>query len=377
MTAPAPTILVVDDSAVNLQVLVRTLNGRGHRILAARNGAAALEIARRARPDLMLLDVMMPDMDGFEVCRAIKAHPETQDTSVIFLSALGEVSDRVSGLKLGAIDYITKPIQADEVIARVGNHLALRSLERELRRSRDRLDRELASAGAMQQLILPAAMPVDPAVRFASFYRTSLHAGGDYFDVLDLGHRRYAIIVADVSGHGAPAAIIMAMIRAVVHTSCGVVDDPGALLQQLNRHFGYLWDTAMYATAVCAVLDAERLSLRVSCAGHPPPLIVRGRQVASLPVDAVGSLFWQELGDVPCTEHPLEGGDRVVFYTDGIPDRQSAGDAMYEDERLHAVLARSGTLDAPDVVESVVRDLDAFANGCEAGDDQTLLVMAL
>src|SRR5215210_4658263 len=112
--APASTILVVDDSATNLQVLVRTLHGSGHRILAARDGATALDIARRAKPDLMLLDVMMPGMDGFEVCRMLKSQPETAGIAVIFLSARGEVADKVAGLELGAVDYVTKPIQTEE-----------------------------------------------------------------------------------------------------------------------------------------------------------------------------------------------------------------------------------------------------------------------
>ncbi|MGH9370728.1 MAG: response regulator, partial [Vicinamibacterales bacterium] len=242
--APRSTILVVDDSPVNLQVLVRTLQGSGHRILVAKSGGTALEIARRTRPDLMLLDVMMPDIDGFDVCRAIKAQPETQDTIVIFLSALGDVSDKVSGLRLGAVDYVTKPIQAEEVLARVATHLTRQYLERELRRSRDYLDRELESAAHMQRLILPPAMPVHRFVNFAAYYRTSRHAGGDYYDVLDLGSDRYGVMVADVSGHGAPAAIVMAMIRAVLHTHPSP-DDPPAVLHHLNRHFRYLWETAM------------------------------------------------------------------------------------------------------------------------------------
>src|SRR5213083_2614868 len=117
------TILVVDDSPTNLQVLIKTLNGLGHRILAAKDGPTAIDIARRAQPDLMLLDVTMPGMDGFEVCRELKSDPATRDTLVIFLSARGEVSDKVSGLELGAIDYITKPIQGEEVLARVAAHL--------------------------------------------------------------------------------------------------------------------------------------------------------------------------------------------------------------------------------------------------------------
>ena len=127
------TILVVDDSPVNLRLVVRTLEGRGYRLLAAKNGRAALDIARRVRPDLILLDVMMPELDGFEVCRALKSDPSTRDSIVVFLSALGEVTDKVTGLELGASDYITKPIQPEEVIARVANHVARQQLEREVR----------------------------------------------------------------------------------------------------------------------------------------------------------------------------------------------------------------------------------------------------
>jgi sigma-B regulation protein RsbU (phosphoserine phosphatase) len=374
---PPATILVVDDSPVNLQVLVRTLHGSGHRILAARDGRAALDIARRARPDLMLLDVMMPELDGFEVCRVVKAQPETADTLVIFLSALGEVSDKVSGLELGAIDYITKPIQAEEVLARVANHLARQHLERELRRSRDRLERELISAGDMQRFILPAALPSHPSAGFAAFYQPSRNAGGDYFDVLDLGDGRFGIIVADVSGHGAPAAIVMAMIRAVVHSYPGVADDPPALLHYLNRHFRYLWDTAMFATGIYAVLDANRRVLRLSCAGHPAPLLIRGEAVAPVVVESVIALLWNELGDVACVEHPLQAGDRIVFFTDGITDRQAPDGTMYEGERLTSALTPLGTLDPRAIVDRTMAELDTFARGHEPDDDQTLLVVGI
>jgi phosphoserine phosphatase RsbU/P len=374
---PPATILVVDDSPVNLQVLVRTLHGTGHKILVARDGHTALDIALRARPDLILLDVMMPGLDGFEVCRAIKAQPESADTLVIFLSALGEVSDKVSGLELGAIDYITKPIQADEVLARVGNHLMRQHLERELRRNRDRLEKELASAGDMQRFILPATLPSHPRASFASYYQPSRHAGGDYFDILDLGEGRFGIVVADVSGHGAPAAIVMAMVRAVVHTYPGAADDPAAMLHFLNRHFSYLWDTAMFATAIYAVLDANTGSLRISCAGHPPPALIRGDAVAALPVTAVIALFWADLGNVPVTDHALEPGDRVVFFTDGIVDRQAPDETMYEEARWAATLAPLGKLEPQQIVDRAMAELDAFARGHEPDDDQTLLVLGM
>ena len=377
MAVPPSTILVVDDSATNLQVLVRTLDGTGHRILAARDGETALDIARRVKPDLMLLDVMMPGMDGFDVCRVLKRDPDTRQTAVIFLSARGEVSDKVSGLELGAADYITKPIQGEEVLARVATHLSRQHLERALRQSRDRLEQELASAARMQRLILPAAMPLHPTVSFAAYYETSRHAGGDYYDVLPLGADRFAIMVADVSGHGAPAAIVMAMIRAVLHTFPGEADDPPAVLHHINRHFRFLWDTAMYATAIYGVLDVRRGTFRVSSAGHPLPLIVRnGHEVTPVALDNVMCLLWDELGDVPCLEQVLHPGDRLVFYTDGITERQGQ-DGMYDPERLTAALARAGKQMPAQIVEDLVADFAAFAGGHEADDDQTLLVVGI
>jgi sigma-B regulation protein RsbU (phosphoserine phosphatase) len=376
LTPPAATILVVDDSPVNLQVLVRTLHGTGHRILAARDGRSALDILKRARPDLVLLDVMMPEMDGFDVCRAIKAGPEAQDTIVIFLSALGDVSDKVSGLALGAVDYITKPIQAEEVLARVATHLTRQHLERELRRSRDRLNRELASAGRMQRLILPPSLPQHPSLQFAASYQTSRHAGGDYYDVLPLGAGRYGVMVADVSGHGAPAAIIMAMIRAALHSHRAVHGDPAAVFQTLNEHFDYLWETEMFATALYATVDAERRELRMANAGHPPPLLVRaGEGPLPLAVDGVTPLLMMPFGAVPCATIQLRAGDRVLFYTDGVIERADAHGRMYDPPRLRATLRDAARLPAAGLVEAVVADLERFAAGHEPEDDVTLVAI--
>jgi sigma-B regulation protein RsbU (phosphoserine phosphatase) len=376
LTPPPATILVVDDSPVNLQVLVRTLHGTGHRILAARDGRTALDILKRAKPDLVLLDVMMPEIDGFDVCRAIKADPQGQDTIVIFLSALGDVSDKVSGLQLGAVDYITKPIQAEEVLARVATHLTRQYLERELRRSRDRLNRELASAGRMQRLILPPALPVHAGIQFAASYQTSRHAGGDYYDVLPVATGHYGVMVADVSGHGAPAAIIMAMIRAALHSHRSVHTDPAAVLRTLNDHFDYLWDTEMFSTAVYATVDAARRELRIACAGHPPPVLIRqGEAPRSLTVDAVPPLLMMPLPLIPASTVQLEPGDRVLFYTDGVTERIDRQGQMYDVPRLTAVLSAAATLSPSRLIERVVDDLERFADGQEPEDDLTLVAV--
>jgi DNA-binding NtrC family response regulator len=144
--AAGARILLVDDNATNLQVLYQTLAGCGYRLLAARSGADAISIAERALPDLILLDVMMPGMDGFETCARLKADARTRDAAVIFLSAVTEPGEKVRGLELGAVDFVNKPFQAEEVLARVRTHLTIRDLQQQLRRRNAELEHELTVA---------------------------------------------------------------------------------------------------------------------------------------------------------------------------------------------------------------------------------------
>ncbi len=136
-------ILLVDDNAMNLQILHGTLGGLGYRLLAARSGNQALQIARKAQPALILLDVMMPGIDGYETCRQLKADEKTRDSIVIFLTALQETKDKVQGLSLGAVDFITKPFDAEEVIARVTSQIEVYRLQHNLRSENDALNDKL------------------------------------------------------------------------------------------------------------------------------------------------------------------------------------------------------------------------------------------
>ena len=138
-------ILLVDDNPTNLQLLFETLDGRGYKLLIAKDGKTALSIARKAFPHLILLDIMMPEIDGYEVCRQLKANPATEEIPIIFLSALTDTKDKVQGLDLGAVDYVTKPFQPDEVIARVNTHLTVYRLKKAL----DEKNKELQEANEL------------------------------------------------------------------------------------------------------------------------------------------------------------------------------------------------------------------------------------
>ena len=133
-------ILIVDDQPTNLQVLTQILRARQYRVRPAPSGSLALGAAEYDPPDLVLLDIMMPEMDGFEVCRRLKVHPVLKGIPVIFISALDDIADKIQGFRVGGVDYITKPFQAEEVLARVETHLAMQRMQRELERYSQHLE---------------------------------------------------------------------------------------------------------------------------------------------------------------------------------------------------------------------------------------------
>ncbi|MCP4368006.1 MAG: response regulator [Deltaproteobacteria bacterium] len=172
-------ILVVDDNLNNLQLLVNMLTENSYEILAAANGSTALMIADANPPDLILLDVRMPKIDGYEVCRQLKENSKTKDIPIIFISALDEVFERVKGFELGAVDYIAKPIQIEEVLARVRTHLSLRSIQKKLEhevRTRDQLIGELEAFG--HTVAHDIASPISAIIINTDFMATLLKRQG-------------------------------------------------------------------------------------------------------------------------------------------------------------------------------------------------------
>lgn len=133
------TILIVDDTPANLGMIVESLEGHGFRVVVAQRGEEALQRANYVQPDLMLLDVMMPGLDGFEICRRLKAQASTRDIPVIFMTSLASVEDKITGFAVGGIDYVTKPLHVEEVRARVNTHLSLRAMQKEMARQNAQL----------------------------------------------------------------------------------------------------------------------------------------------------------------------------------------------------------------------------------------------
>ena len=370
------SILLVDDNPTNLQVLFQTLEGVGCKLLIAKNGNGALAIAGKALPDLILLDIMMPDIDGYEVCQRLKADPATADIPVIFLSALGETEDKVKGLHLGAVDYITKPFQPDEVIARVNTHLTIHRLKREVENQKDQIEHELEVVSEVQRKLLPKKLPGISGFKLAAHYETSRYAGGDYYDIIEIPKNCWGFLIADAEGHSAPAAVLMAMTCALFRAYPGSADDPAAVLNYLNQHLCKVADPS-FMTALFAVYDSDQKTMRIARAGHPLPMIYQSSEKKAFELNCPGvyplGIEPYEI-EIPVTETKLMAGDRFLVYTDGLSERFNAAGETYGEERLLKPLATDQATAPQDVVAAIMGDVRQFAGDLPADDDQALLL---
>src|SRR5690348_8448666 len=208
------SILVVDDTPANLQVLAGMLKDRGYKVRPAPSGKLALAAAQRDPPDLILLDINMPDMNGYQVCEALKADEKLRGIPIIFISALTEPLDKVKAFAIGGVDYLTKPFQMEELHARVETHLKLRRLQidleeysQHLEHARERLALDLKWARLVQRGFLPQRLPEVPGYEFFSYYESAFEVGGDYYDFIPLPRNRTAVLLGDVAGKGVMAAL--------------------------------------------------------------------------------------------------------------------------------------------------------------------------
>jgi sigma-B regulation protein RsbU (phosphoserine phosphatase) len=368
-------LLLVDDNPTNLQVLYQTLETTGCKLLVAKNGETALAIAQKASPDLILLDIMMPGIDGFEVCRRLKDNLDTANIPVIFLSALTETKDKVQGLQLGAVDYVSKPFQPDEVIARVNTHLTIHRLKREVEQKKDALEDELKAASDVQRRLLPKKLPEIAGLKLAVHYETSLYAGGDYYDIAKMADNQWGFLVADAEGHSAPAAVMMAMTCALFRSYPEPPAEPGELLYFLNEHLCKVADPS-FVTALYVVYDADHQRLKIARAGHPPPMIYRSAEKKAIEYKCGGvfPLGIDPYEQVPVTDAELQPGDRILMYTDGITERFSIDGETYGEERLLRQLEGGGNLQPEELLTAIMKDVNDFANGRPADDDQALLL---
>src|SRR6516165_3143065 len=269
--AEKKVLLLVDDDAENIQVVHSILKDT-YKIRVAMNGAKALDLAQvEPAPDLILLDVMMPGMDGYEVCRRLKADQATGDIPVIFLTGKTEVADETRGFEVGAVDYIHKPFSPVIVKARVRTQLMLREAHETVARQLMAINSDLEMARQIQLAILPRETPKIQGLDIAARYIPMSSVAGDFYDFIVVDERHVGILIADVFGHGLPSALIASMLQSAFAAQSAHASDPVRVLSELNRAlFGKF--RSHFVTAAYLFLDLEKRAVNYAGAGHPPVL---------------------------------------------------------------------------------------------------------
>jgi sigma-B regulation protein RsbU (phosphoserine phosphatase) len=311
---PSPKILIVDDLPFNVELLDHVLRAEGFQTLSAGDGAMAFAISRSNQPDLILMDVMMPDESGFETCAKLKSDPLTADIPIIFVSALDDVKNKVKGLKIGGVDYVSKPVHAEEVLARVRVHLRIRENNRAIARQNQSRLEEFRDA---QQAIL--ARPADhPDASFAVYYQPLEGAGGDFYDVVTIGPGLFGYFVADVSGHGVSAAFLTAAIKALLRQYSGPLYSPEDTMRGVDAVMRQMLGQEQYLTACYAQWNRGTGRLSVVSAGHPPLILIKASgeaQTLKMDSDPLGLFSALVLQRKDLWVSP---GDRFFLYTDGL-----------------------------------------------------------
>ena len=380
-------ILAVDDEIDILQLIEMTLISDGFEVVTASNGIEAVEQAKIHMPDLILLDLMMPEMDGFEVIKHLKQAPEMKDIPVIMLTAHAQAHERIEGLSAGADDYITKPFELEELKLRIESILAHTRKTKYINPligalgdwfTEDGVEQfaeHLRTASAIQQHLLPQSSPELTGFDISGLLESSMSISGDFYDFVPLEDNRLGIVVADVRGKGVPAALLMVMIRTSLRLVCREDMSPNSVLKRVNDLLVIDTTPDFFATMVYGILDPNSMTFTYSNAGHCYPMLLRGEKIEELQTGGM-ILGCFEFAEFETETIELESGDKILFYTDGLTEAEFETDSeFYGEKRLKQVFKENSNLSADELCGKIREDLFDFCGTNQQKDDITIVAI--
>jgi phosphoserine phosphatase RsbU/P len=366
-------VLIVDDVKANVDILVQALKGE-YQLSVALSGQQALEVVRRCPPDLILLDIVMPDVNGYEICRALRAAEATRELPIMFLSSLEDVHDKARGFEVGGNDYLTKPFQVLEVKARVRSLLKARAYAEAVKAA---AERDLRIAREIQTGLLPANIAAQiqgTGLDVHAALEPARQVGGDLFEVLRLGPDRVLVAIGDVSGKGIPAALFMAVAMTLLRSLARQGSSPERILGQLNDELLQQNPRGMFVTLQCLVFDVAKGCVTCANAGHHAAV----RIVPGQPAELVFRLSGRVLGLLPatgivCETLELQAGDTFVLFTDGVSEAFDANEELFGEERLLAEVDTSAGGGARETTSGLIEAVRRHAAGAQQSDDITVV----
>jgi len=370
-------VLLVDDAKANLDILVEGLKS-DHKLSLALSGERALEVAARTPPDLVLLDIVMPGMDGYEVCRRLRQMPETAEVPIMFLSSLEEVQNKTRGFEVGANDYLTKPFEMLEVKARVRSLLKAKAYSDAVK---EQMAGELRVARDIQMGMLPhdfTQWEKEYDVGLGAVLVPAREVGGDLYGVCTAGPERLVMFLGDVSGKGIPASMFMVRAISLARLLSRQDAEPERILARLNDELAADNPSGMFVTFQCAVVHPRSGRIILANAGHCRPLLLRAGEAPRWAVPNLGTALGFEPGlEFERTELQLLPGDALVLYTDGVSEAFNGQGEWYGCDRLLADAVSFIGQAAPAIAEGLLGKVRAFAGAALQSDDIAILALRL
>ena len=368
-------VLLVDDAKANLDILVEGLKDE-HQLSVARDGETALRIAARTPPDLVLLDIMMPGIDGYEVCRRMRQMPETAEVPIMFLSSLEEVQNKTRGFEVGANDYLTKPFEMLEVKARVRSLLKAKAYSDAVK---EQIASELRVAREIQMGMLPhdfAAVEQAFGLRFGAVLEPAREVGGDLYGAFASGPDRLVVFLGDVSGKGIPASMFMVRAISLARLLAREIAEPERILARLNDELSADNPSGMFVTFLCAVYEPGSRRLVLANGGHCRPVLLPASGQPRWAVKNLGTALGFESGlEFERTELTLNPDDALVLYSDGVSEAFNPHEECYGNDRLLADAQSMSGQSAPAITAGLLQKVRAFAGTAPQSDDIAILTL--
>jgi len=368
-------VLLVDDAKANLDILVEGLKSE-HKLSLALNGEMALQSAARTPPDLVLLDIVMPGLDGYEVCRRLRQMPETAEVPIMFLSSLEEVQNKTRGFEAGANDYLTKPFEMLEVKARVRSLLKAKAYSDAVK---EQIASELRVAREIQMGMLPhdfAAVEQAYRVGFGAVLEPAREVGGDLYGVCAAAPERLVVFLGDVSGKGIPASMFMVRAVSLARLLSREIAEPERILARLNDELAAENPSGMFVTFLCGVFEPGSGRLVLANGGHCRPVLLPAGEAPRWAVKHLGTALGFEPGlEFERTELTLREGDALIFYTDGVSEAFNPHDECYGSDRLLADAGVFAGQTPAAMTAGLLQKVRAFAGTAPQSDDIAILAL--
>ncbi len=379
-------ILVVDDMEQNVELISRYLINAGYNVSTANNGATAIKKAKMLKPDLIILDIMMPQMSGYDVCKYIKGEEETKYISILIVTALDSKDTRTRAFEVGADDFITKSFDKTMLLSKVKSLLRIKHLSdqlkhqyAELQETNNVLDYQMKMARQVQQSLIEESNFQVNEVRFNSRYMPALDIGGDIYDIIKLDENSVGVFIGDVSGHGISAALLTSMIKIMFRNLVTTYPNPKDLLYQMNLEFSNIFAnriTDVYASVFFARIDTKNKEICYANAGHALPMFVKSSTHVASEMQANGiPIGLMDKSTYDDHIQTFERGDVILFYTDGLSDSLNKESNELFLDKLKELLLDVKSQPSEEIIEMLINQFYNMDESAKYENDDVSIIL--